>query len=106
MNYDELNRIWGDDFHEGAEEIDDIDGCYHLLLDPKLLRVSGDFVYELSADGGAVIITLADQSLQRVTIPDILDGYRKLNDRFKRQLRERCGDEIAARPIKGGEFQS
>ena len=54
MNYDELNRIWGDDFHEGAEEIDDIDGCYHLLLDPKQLRISGDFVYELSADGGAV----------------------------------------------------
>ncbi len=76
MNYDELNRILGDDFHEDAEEINDIDGYYHLLLDPKQLRVSGDFVYDLSKDDGATIITLADQSLQHVTIPDILDGYR------------------------------
>ena len=76
MNYEELNRILGDDFHEDAEEINDIDGYYHLLLDPEQLRVSGDFVYDLSKGDGATIITLADQSLQHVTIPDILDGHR------------------------------
>ena len=55
MNYEELNRILGDDFHEDAEEINDIDGYYHLLLDPEQLRVSGDFVYDLSkGDGGAL----------------------------------------------------
>ena len=36
----------------------------------------------------------------------LVSRYRKLNDRFKRQLRERFGDEITARPIKGGEFQA
>lgn len=27
MNYDELNRILGGDFHEDAEEINDIGAC-------------------------------------------------------------------------------
>lgn len=76
MNHDELNRILGSGLRDGTEEIDEIDAYYRFLLDPEQLHVSGDFVYDLSEDGSATIITLADQSMQHVTIPDTLDGHR------------------------------
>ena len=49
---------------------------------------------------------LSQAMLGSAELTRLVSRYRKLNDRFKRQLRERFGDEITARPIKGGEFQA
>ena len=53
-----------------------------------------------------VVLTVGQAMLGSAELTRLVSRYRKLNDRFKRQLRERFGDEITARPIKGGEFQA